>query len=103
MSLPNKFRSIAEQTRRDFYALWAGWQLRDIRKPSVWAATERRIAAGQSPLTHGEDIPYRHEVMPWCTEPMDAADDPTVNVIVLWMARRSGKTEGVCANISAGR
>jgi phage terminase large subunit GpA-like protein len=100
MSLPtSSFSRIREQTRRDAYSLWAGWHLREVRKPSVWAAQDRRIAAGQSPLTHGEDIPYRHEVMPWCVEPMDTADDPTVNVIVLWMARRSGKTEGVCGNI----
>lgn len=94
-----EFRRIREQTRRDFYALWSGWKLREKRKPSEWAVEERRIAAGQSPLTHGEDIPYRHAVMPWCVEPMDAADDLTVNTIVLWMARRSGKTEGVCGNI----
>lgn len=93
------FRPMAERTREDFVQLWKGWKSRAKRKPSVWAARERMLAAGQSPLTHGEDIPYRHEVMPHAVEPMDAADDPAVNIIVLWMARRMSKTEGICGNI----
>lgn len=95
----NKFHAIAERTRRNFHELWSEWKIRERRKPSVWAVEERRIAAGQSPLTHGEDISYEHSVMPHCVEPMDCADDSTVNVIVLWFHRRGGKTEGVCGNI----
>lgn len=30
---------------------------------------------------------------------MDAADDPDVNIIVLWMGRRLGKSEAICMNI----
>lgn len=74
-------------------------RIREKRKPSVWAKEVRKIAAGQSPLSGGRDIPYRHEIMPHAIEPMDAVDDPEVNLIVLWMARRTGKTEGICGNI----
>jgi phage terminase large subunit GpA-like protein len=72
---------------------------RTKRKTSLWAETVRRIAAGQSPLSTGNDIPYRHEVAPHAVEPMDAVDDPAVNTIVLWWGRRMGKTEGVCGNV----
>lgn len=50
-------------------------------------------------MTDGEDIPYDHSVMPHCVEPMDEADNSAVEAIVLWMARRMGKTEGICGNI----
>lgn len=96
MSRRNRMR---RRTREDFHSVWDGWRLLVKRRPSAWAAEERRIAAGQSPLTDGDDIRYSHAVMPHCVEPMDAADDPEVNVIVLWMGRRLGKTEGICANI----
>ena len=69
------------------------------RKPSEWAVEERILAAGQSPLSSGDPIRYRHAVMPHCVEPMDDADDPTVAKIVLWFAIREGKTGGVCLNI----
>ena len=69
------------------------------RSPSIWAAEERVLAPGQSPLSSGDPIRYRHAVMPHCVEPMDAADDTSVNKIVLWFAIREGKTGGVCCNI----
>lgn len=72
---------------------------REKRSPSIWARDVRRIAAGQSPLTHGHDIPYRHEVAPHAVAAMDAVDDPEVNTIVLWWGRRMVKTEGVCGNV----
>lgn len=82
---------------------WQDWRVNILskqkRKPSVWAAEERILAAGQSPLSSGEPIRYKHAVMPHCVEPMDDADDPSVNKIVLWWDIRSGKTLAVCCNI----
>lgn len=82
---------------------WEEWRSnilpRQKRKPSVWATEERILAAGQSPLSSGDPIRYRHAVMPHCVEPMDDADDPSINKIVLWFAIREGKTGGVCCNI----
>ncbi len=72
---------------------------RRVRKPSDWAVEERRIEVGQSPLSSRQAIRYSHHVMPHCVEPMDAADDPSVNMIVLWFHRRGGKTEAICGNI----
>ncbi|MEY2500599.1 MAG: hypothetical protein QOI07_933 [Verrucomicrobiota bacterium] len=72
---------------------------RQKRSPSVWAVEVRVLPAGASPLSSGDPIPYRHNVMPHCVEPMDAADDPSVGKIVLWFAIREGKTSGVCLNI----
>jgi phage terminase large subunit GpA-like protein len=69
------------------------------RLPSVWAVEERFLAEGQSPLSTGHAIRYRHDIMPHAVEPMDAADDPEINIIVLWFGRRMAKTEGVCGNI----
>jgi phage terminase large subunit GpA-like protein len=71
----------------------------DKRRPSIWASEERKIAPGQSPLSSGRIIKYDHAVMPHCVEPMDAADDPAINKIVLWWPIRDGKTIGVCCNI----
>lgn len=86
-------------TREDFKTIWSGWKSRHPRSPSVWAEQERYFSAGQSPLTSGENIRYNHAVMPHAREPMDAVDEPGVNVIVLWMGRRMGKTEAICGNI----
>lgn len=72
---------------------------REKRLPSQWATDERWIAAGQSPLSKSRHIRYRHDIAPHAVQPMDDADDPRVNIIVLWMARRMMKTEGICANI----
>lgn len=69
------------------------------RKPSVWAREVRKIPAGTSPLSQGHDINYDHAIMPHCVEQMDAADDPSVNVIVIWEGIRDGKTGSVCLNI----
>lgn len=91
-------REISEQSSRDFYSLWDAWREKVKRKPSEWAVQERRLASG-GPMARGEDIPYDHAVMPHAVEPMDAADDPDVNIIVLWWGRRLGKTEAVCTNI----
>jgi phage terminase large subunit GpA-like protein len=90
---------IRQHWRGEFYSLVSGWKRRVKRRPSVWAAEERYIAAGQSPLTRGQDLRWSNDVMPHAVEPMDAADDESVNIIVLWMARRMAKTEGVFANI----
>jgi len=83
--------------------IWAVWAENILskpkRKPSVWASEERILAPGQSPLSSGEPIRYRHAVMPHCVDPMDDADDQAVNKIVLWFAIRDGKTLGVCCNI----
>lgn len=89
---------LRQQAHRDFYAVWDGWRAKVKRSPSVWATQERRLASG-GPLAQDEDIAYDHAVMPHAVEPMDAADDPDVNVIVLWFARRMAKSEGVCMNI----
>jgi phage terminase large subunit GpA-like protein len=72
---------------------------REKRKPSVWATEERRIAAGQSPLSTGRVIPYSHELFPHCVEQMDSADDPNIRQIVIWEGIREGKTNAVCLNI----
>lgn len=89
---------IHEQTREDFYSLWDGWRAKIKRRPSEWATQERRLASG-GPMAGGEDIAYDHAMGPHAVEPMDAADDPAVNIIVLWWGRRLFKTEGVCMNI----
>lgn len=91
-------RELHVQAHEDFYALWDGWRAKVKRLPSVWATQDRRLASG-GPMAEGEDIPYDHAVMPHAVEPMDAADDPSVNILVLWWARRMGKSEGVCMNI----
>lgn len=72
---------------------------REKRKPSVWATEERKIAAGQSPLSSGRIINYDHAVMPHCVEQMDSADATGVRTIVLWGAIRDGKTNGTCLSI----
>lgn len=72
---------------------------REKRRPSQWAEEERWIAAGQSPLSKGRNIRYSHEIAPHAIQPMDDADDPRVNIIVLWMGRRMVKTEGICGNV----
>lgn len=72
---------------------------RHKRSVATWAQEERCIAAGQSPLADGAVIRYDHSVMPHAVEPMEAADDGGVNIIVLWMGRRMAKTEGICGNI----
>src|ERR1043166_8603128 len=69
------------------------------RLPSQWAEEERWIAAGQSPLSKGRNIRYSHDIAPHAVQPMDDADDPRCNIIVLMMARRMMKTEGICGNI----
>lgn len=69
------------------------------RSPSQWATEQRKIAAGQSPMSSGRIISYEHAIMPHCVEPMDAADNPAINKIVLWMGIRDGKTLSVCMNI----
>jgi phage terminase large subunit GpA-like protein len=89
---------VREQTREEFYALWDAWRAKIKRLPSVWAKQVRRIASG-GPLAEGEDIAWDHAVMPHAVKPMDDADDPTVNIIVLKMARRLAKTEGICMNV----
>lgn len=97
MILRDQYRKAAEDSALEAWR--EGLRIREKRLPSVWAPTVRRIAAGQSPLSGGNDISYRHDVMPHAVEPMDAVDDPEVNTIVLWMARRMGKTEGICGNV----
>lgn len=72
---------------------------REKRSPSQWASEVRKIAAGQSPLSTGQVIPYRHEVMPHCVEQMDAADDPSIRIIALWGPIRDGKTNSTCLNV----
>lgn len=89
---------IRIQSREDFYRLWSAWKPRIRRSPSVWAVEERRVASG-GPLARGEDIPYDHAVMPHLRVPMDEADNPDVEIIVLWLGRRLGKSEGFCMNI----
>lgn len=95
MSLATELRA---QAHEDFYSLWDAWRAKVKRKPSVWAVEERRVASG-GPLAKDEDIPWFNAVLPHAVEPMDAVDDPEVNIIVLWWGRRLGKTEGVCMNI----
>lgn len=51
------------------------------------------------PLSGQRVIRYSHQFMPHCVEPMDAADDPSVKMIILWFARREGKTNGICLNV----
>lgn len=75
-----------------------GFRLREIRPVKQWARECRRVAAGGPLARGGHDIAWDAEVMPHAEEPMDAIDDPSINVIVLWWGRRMAKTEGVCIN-----
>jgi phage terminase large subunit GpA-like protein len=88
---------VTEEISRDHWA--PNVVHRDKRSPSLWASEERWIAAGQSPLSKGRAIRYDHAIAPHAVQPMNDADDPRVNLIVLWFGRRMMKTEGVCANI----
>lgn len=91
---------ISQHARRAFLADWrSDLSPRIKRSPSRWATEVRKLAAGQSPLSRGQEIAYRHEIMPHCVQPMDDADNPEVRRIVLWWGIRLGKTGGVCCNI----
>lgn len=97
--MPDFRTEIRAATCATFRDDWReAFTIRRRRPVSVWATEERRLAPGQSPLSSGVPIRYVHDVMPHAVEPMAAADDPSVNIIVLWFARRMAKTEGVCAN-----
>src|SRR5882757_9722258 len=91
--------SIRKQTRALFEALWEEWKPKLKRKPSRWATEVRRIAVEQSVTETSECVAYSHDLMPHCIEQMDAADDPTINRIVIWAGIRDGKTLSVCANL----
>lgn len=75
------------------------YPLRMRRPVAQWAREERVLASGQSPLSQGNNLPYSFEIAPHLLEPMEAVDDPGVNIIVLWWAKRMFKTEGVCCNV----
>lgn len=95
-ALRNRLRANA---RNLFSRVWKeSFATKRKRKPSQWATDERRFEIGQSPLSGQHVIRYSHSVMPWCVEPMDASDDPSVNIIALWFHRRGGKTESICCN-----
>jgi phage terminase large subunit GpA-like protein len=95
--LEEQFAAAGRDESNGEFAQVVAW--REKRKPSVWATEERKIAAGQSPLSSGRIIGYDHAIMPHCVVPMDSADDPAINKIVLWMGIRDGKTLSVCLNI----
>src|SRR4051812_4805143 len=67
------------------------------RKPSVWAPEVRIMPIG-GPISGNHTVPYDHRYMPHCVEQMDAADDPSVRMVVIWAGVRDGKTAG-CLNI----
>ncbi len=78
---------------------WAeAFAIRRKRKPSEWATERRRMPIG-GPISGGHVVRYDHRYMPHCVEQMDAADDPSVKMIVIWEGIRDGKTNGVCLNI----
>lgn len=90
---------LYENARRQFLDGWEeDFRSRVKRKPSVWASEVRKIAEGTGVATNSE-TDYDHAVMPHCVEIMDAADDPTVSEIVMWMGIRDGKTNAVCMNL----
>lgn len=90
-------------SRRAFAATFreAGEFLRPrvVRKPSQWAVEVRKIPPGTSPLSGHGEIPYTHDYFPHGIEAMDAADDPNIRRIVLWLPIRDGKTTDICCSI----
>lgn len=75
-----------------------GLRIREDLNPAEWAAKERWIAQGASPLSTSGSIRYDVSKMPHCEEPMIEAVNPEVQVMVLDWASGLGKTE-VCVNI----
>lgn len=72
--------------------------LRESLNPAEWAQKNRWIAQGASPLSQFGAIRYDVSKTPWCKEPMEAAVDPKVQVMVLMWASGLAKTE-TCVNI----
>lgn len=70
---------------------------KEKRLPSVWASEERIMPAG-GPISGEENARYSHRFMPQAVEIMDAADDPSVRVVVNWAGVRDAKT-ALCLNI----
>lgn len=66
--------------------------------PAQWAAEERWIAQGASPLSQTAAIRYDVSRMPFCEEPMVESVNPEVQVLVLDFASGMAKTE-ICVNI----
>ncbi len=94
-----RFREVHENALKLWARSWGAWRLIEKRAPSRWATDVRKIPPGTSPLSDSEPIPYRHDCFPHCIGPMDDADDPAINRIVLWWPIRDGKTMAVCCNI----
>lgn len=96
---PEIAATLHANARERFARCWRdGLQRRKKRLPSVWATEVRKMPPG-GPVSGTRVVPYDHDYMPHCVEQMDAADDPSVNIIAIVGDRRSGKTGGVCLNI----
>jgi phage terminase large subunit GpA-like protein len=96
---PETESTLRENARKLFARVYAECiRRRKKRLPSVWATEVRKMPAG-GPISGNRVVPYEHRHMPHCVEQMDAADDPTVRIIVVWADRRAGKTNGVCMNV----
>lgn len=97
---PETIAALRKSARELFGEVWReNIRPKRVRRPSKWAVEERFFEVGQSPLSTSRAIRFNHAVMPHCVEPMDAADDQTVNIIALMWGRRMGKTENVCMNV----
>lgn len=90
--------SLTANARELFWSDWRANILpKEKRLPSRWATEERILPVG-GPISGGETVRYSHRYMPHAVEIMDAADDPSVRVVVNWSAVRDAKT-AICLNI----
>lgn len=94
---PDLTAKVASHSRERFERILSEAQLKQPRSPSVWA-TEVRLMPVGGPISGDQVVPYDHSFMPHAVEIMDAADDPSIRMIVNWSAVRDGKT-AICLNV----
>lgn len=96
MNLVEEYREACDRITVESWR--DGMRQRERLNPATWAARERFIAQGASPLSKNGPIRYDVSRMPFCEEPMIESINPEVEVLILDWASGMAKTE-VCANI----